>query len=192
MRRRVVVFGGSFDPPTLAHEEIIRICLQLPQFQQVWVMPSCNRADKQIATSQAQRAAMLQIVWREVFACDPRLVISDVELQLGPPTQLRRTLEVLATQHADVEFWFAYGGDAYADMANWEGAEDFMPSMRALVFTEHGLPVTSDRVVRLHVPDAVQDMSSTQVRAAVARGEGVGAWVSAPVQRYITEHHLYR
>jgi len=156
-------------------------------------MPSCNRLDKSIGTPGEQRLQMLDVVWNTAFRASPRLLVSDLELQLGPPTQLRRTLLQLGAIYPDTEFWFAYGGDAYQDMPNWPGAREFMRDIHTVVFTEHELPgLDGERVVRLHLPPAMHDMSSSHVRAAVARGQDTSAWLSEPVRQYIDERGLYR
>lgn len=189
---RILIFGGSFDPPTLAHEAIMRACLELPQFDEVWVMPSCSRADKAISTLDEHRLGMLKAVWRTAFEANPRLTVSDLEFRLGPPTRQLRTMRVLSARYPDARFWFAVGGDAYRDMAQWYGARSFMDAIRLVVFTEKDMPsADSNRLIRLHLPAALHDMSSGRVRNALARGADASAWISEPVQQYITEHGLY-
>ena len=61
-RSKVVVFGGSFSPPTLAHTEIIARCLAVPGVDEVWLVPSGSRTDKNIAVTAADQLAMLKIV----------------------------------------------------------------------------------------------------------------------------------
>jgi nicotinic acid mononucleotide adenylyltransferase len=153
-------------------------------------MPSCTRADKAIATSESDRLHMLNVVKATSFSSAARLVVSDLEIRLGPPTQLRRTLAALTHSQPATEFWFAYGGDSYHDMANWEGAGNFMPILRMIVFSEYAVPA-SDRLLQLHLPDSVWEVSSTQVRAALAQGFDTADWISQPVRQYALEHHLY-
>lgn len=71
--KEIAVFGGTFNPPTLAHQEIIEACLQHPTFDEVWVMPSGERADKDITVEAEDRIAMLEAVKSDVFAGDERL-----------------------------------------------------------------------------------------------------------------------
>jgi nicotinic acid mononucleotide adenylyltransferase len=58
-KRKILLFGGSFSPPTLAHEAIIAACLDMKDFDEVWVMPSGDRADKVIAIQDEDRLKML-------------------------------------------------------------------------------------------------------------------------------------
>ncbi|HSX17083.1 MAG TPA: nicotinate-nicotinamide nucleotide adenylyltransferase [Patescibacteria group bacterium] len=190
---RVLIFGGSFNPPTLAHEAIITACLALPQFDEVRVMPSGSRADKQITVSDEARLEMLHMVHKQTFASNPRLRISDFELQLPRPTRLHRTVSELVKKYPDTEFWFAFGGDAYKAMDSWYNANEFIQNLRIVVFTEHDVPeAATGRALHLNIPSPFREMSSSEVRAAIARGADASAWVSQPVLRYIAAHHLYQ
>src|SRR5215813_4590567 len=101
-RRHILVFGGAFNPPTLAHEAIIRECLALPQFDEVWLMPSGDRLDKQISSSDHDRRHMIRLVHQHAIAQHPRLRVSDFELRRSPPTQTYETVYALQQRHPDV------------------------------------------------------------------------------------------
>lgn len=192
MSQQIIIFGGSFNPPTLAHQAIIKACLALPQFDEVWVMPSGSRADKTITTSDEHRLAMLNLVKKEVFGGDPRLVVSRFELNLPRPTRLHQTVAALAKTYPHTTFWFAFGGDAYAAMHTWYKADDFIQNLRVVVFTDHEVPeVASGRAVKLQIPEPFQQMSSTQVRQAIAGGASAKEWLSPAIATYINGHNLY-
>lgn len=191
--KTILVFGGSFNPPTLAHQAIITACLALPKFDEVWVMPSGNRADKAISVSDDDRLQMLKIVKSESFANTPRLKVSDFELKLPRPTRLHRTVTELAKTYPHTTFWFAFGGDAYKSMALWYAADDFIKTLKIVVFTENDVPeAKTGNAIHLNIPKPFQQMSSTQVRQAFAAGTPVAAnWVAPAVRKYIAAHRLY-
>jgi nicotinate-nucleotide adenylyltransferase len=193
MAKQIIIFGGSFNPPTHAHEAIIAACLGLPQFDEVWVMPSGDRADKTIVTSDEHRLAMLDIVKKEVFANNPRLVISRFELGLPRPTRLHRTVHALAKAYPNTTFWFAFGGDAYTNMRSWYKADEFIDSLDVIVFTDRTVTETATgRTIKLQIAKPFQQISSTQVRQAVAQGENAKNWLSPAIATYINRHNLYR
>lgn len=191
MQKQVLIFGGSFNPPTRAHETIIRACLELTQFDEVWVMPSGNRADKQIPLSSKHRLAMLQLVREHSFANSPRLHVTDVELHLPRPTRLFRTLTALRKKYPDVTFWFAMGNDSYESLSTWYRADE-LPALWGgiVVFAEKPVP-SNHSLIWLGADPAVHTISSTKVRAAVAAGKHPRDWVSPAVWAYIKMHHLY-
>lgn len=180
---KVLIFGGSFNPPTLAHEAIIAECLKLPGFDQVWVMPSGNRSDKHIGTPAKDRLAMLVIVKNKHFANNPRLIISDFELNLPEPTATFTTVKELTAAYPSTQFWFVIGGDSYRSMSVWPHGEELKKNLRIIV--------VSDKTTQhqtLHLSKELSVMSSTQARSSA---DALHAQVSPAVAEYALAHKLY-
>lgn len=186
-----MIFGGSFSPPTVAHEAIIEACLALPDFDEVWLMPSGDRADKRMTAPDADRLAMVQIVKEARFSSDPRLVVSDFELKLPRPTTTERTMRELAAAYPRTAFWLVIGFDSYADMPNWEDGATLRQSLNLVVFSDEPQKIPHlPNIVPMELAQVFSNVSSTEVRQALARGmppEGV----SEAVKTYIKNHGLF-
>lgn len=194
-KKEIIIFGGSFNPPTLAHQAIMKKCLEQPGYDEVWVMPSGDRIDKEITASDAERLAMLHQVKGEVFAGNERLHVSDFELNLSRPTQTIRTLGALATAYPDVHFWFVYGADSYASMATWQSGDRLQREMSCLLMARAGYRLPPETMRVRHLPameDCLVGMSSTVVRERLARREAVKDLVCRSVMSYIQERKLYQ
>lgn len=166
----VLVFGGSFNPPTVAHQALIAACLAKQGFDQVWLMPSGERLDKQPEATDAQRLDMLRIIKTSAFDNDHRLVVSDFELRLPRPSQTSKTVSALQRAYPHTDFWFAFGEDAYRDIPNWPGGAE-LKNLKTIIF-----PRTAD-------------VSSTAARTSIAAGQN--KFVTQPVLDYILQHQLY-
>jgi nicotinate-nucleotide adenylyltransferase len=190
----IAILGGSFNPPTIAHQAIIAACLKRPEFDEVWVMPSGERYDKDIDASDNDRLAMLQAMKRDVFANDPRLSISDFEMGLPRPSETYRTVGALAAAHADTRFWFVYGADSYQTMPSWRHGDELRAKLSMLVIARPGyaMPESTERIRHLQMPEAVTHYSSTIVREAVRAEQRIEDFVCGAVARYIDEFRLYR
>jgi nicotinate-nucleotide adenylyltransferase len=192
-KRKVLVFGGSFSPPTLAHEAIIEACLLLPQFDEVWVMPSGDRLDKTIAATDKDRLNMLEIVIGAKSAAEPRLKLSDFELRLPRPTQTSQTFPMLARAFPDTEFWLAVGRDSYLSMPEWPDGKSLQRTLRLVVFySGDAAGLDASNVTAVQLPQAVSDVSSTVARRSIAAGSHADVGVSQPVLDYIKQHNLYQ
>lgn len=190
-KRRVIIFGGAFSPPTLAHEAIIAELLDLPQFDEVWVMPSGDRLDKDMTARDGDRLAMLRIVGEQIQS-NSRLQISDFELRMPRPSQTFQTVEALERAFPAVEFWFAYGPDSYMSMPGWPHGTELQQKLKVVIFSSGGPAIsTLCETIRLHIPDRFGDTSSTQARRLVSDGVLLKKVVSDPVARYIRERRLY-
>lgn len=59
-RKKVAVYGGSFNPPTMSHFEIMRmiiddIKIDDKSLDELWVVPCGDRRDKKISTPGEKR-----------------------------------------------------------------------------------------------------------------------------------------
>ena len=182
-RQQILIFGGGFSPPTLAHEAIVRVCLALPEFDEVWTMPSGDRLDKQVAFRDAARMDMLRLARAASFANDPRLVVSDFELKLPRPSQTYSTVEALREAFPHAEFTFVFGADSYESMPSWPRGAELQESLSMVVFgsARRNLPAN----VRYIQIIEYADISSTQARAALAKGKSLAGMVSPAIADYL-------
>lgn len=188
---RVIVFGGGFNPPTNAHANIMKACLELPAFDEVWVMPSGDRVDKQMAITDEHRLNMLNLVKEEEFENDSRLVISDFELKLPRPNQTIETIGRLANKYTNIDFWYAYGVDAYYGMPNWSHGAELQSYLNMIIFNRGAVNIPKrEGIINLKI-DKCDDISSTDVREMVTIGLPIGEFVCNSVNEYIKNNGLY-
>lgn len=190
MKEKVLIYGGTFNPPTNAHQEIIRRCLALDEFNELWVMPSGDRIDKDKMAADKHRLAMLRLLKHERFADDKRFIISDFELKLPRPNQTYITVGALAINYPSNEFWFIYGADAYKNMPRWHSGEKLRRSLNMVIFERDGTVVPpADNIISMG--NGIEGMSSSTVREAVSNNMPVNAFVCAGVRQYIDRNKLY-
>lgn len=193
--KEIAVFGGSFDPPTVVHQQIVRTLLNDPSFDEVWVMPSGDRKDKPHTTNIIKRLAMLAAMCSEQFAAEDRLHISEFELGLPQPTETFHTVQALERQYPATRFWFVFGADSVATMHTWREGERLLADLPMIVVPRHGYetPATAKHVQEL--PDLEifeQGISSTEVRRRVGEGLALDGLVSDSIARFIHRRQLYR
>ncbi len=193
-QRKVIVFGGAFSPPTLAHEALLRQCLNLAEFAEVWLLPSGNRTDKRISASPEHQRAMLKILLKDVFKDNPRLRIDDRELRRGISTETDDTYRELLSENPNTDFWFFYGADSYVTIHTWQNGPWLSENLPVLIAPRNGayLPSQNSHVRILPpVPNELRHVSSTAVREALQNGEAVSGSVSESIADYIRTHELF-
>ena len=191
--QNIAVFGGTFDPPTRAHEAIIESCLQRQDIDEVWLLPSGQRTDKNGMTSDDVRLAMLQHLQERVFLNDQRVVVSDFELQLPRPTQTWITAQALSDAYPSLHFWYVFGADSYESMDTWEHGETLKQTIGMLLIPRAGfcMPTQTPKLRHLSVSIATQGISSTEAREALKNGENTDHLLSRPIQEFVAERALY-
>jgi nicotinate-nucleotide adenylyltransferase len=195
-RRSAGLFGGSFDPPHLAHLALARAALeQLALDRLVW-MPAARSPHKagQPSAPAEDRVAMLRLL----AAGEPRFEIDERELRRAGPSYTVDTLRALHAQQPATDWWLVIGQDQYARFDTWHEWRAILALAGLAVAARDaqavapapGLAGCPHRVRVLALPPLPH--SATAARSRSAAGQDVAALVGAPVARYIAHHHLYR
>jgi nicotinate-nucleotide adenylyltransferase len=191
--QRLGVFGGSFDPVHNAHRALADAALQALQLDRVLWIPARQPWQKaRPMTEAAHREAMLRLA----IADEPRYVLDRRELERQGPTYTRDTVRELQAEHPGTELFLLIGQDQYAGLHTWAGWQDLLQRVVLAVANRPGSPQAVDPAVLRQphqvVPLPMLDISATDIRQRVARGEGIAHLVPPEVARYIDQQGLYR
>jgi nicotinate-nucleotide adenylyltransferase len=184
----LAILGGTFDPVHNAHLAIARHALERLDCERVlWIPTGAPGYRAAPVASGADRVAMLELA----IAGEERYAIDERELA---PRHSGYTVDTLIALRAETDsktpIMLLLGGDQYAKIEIWYRWKDLVQLCRIAVYERPGSPAARGDVVRTQMP--LTGVSSTDIRARVARGEDVSALVPAPVLDYIQAHRLYR
>lgn len=168
-------------------------------FDKLLFIPTGNphfKLDQQV-TPAFQRVEMLRLA----LAGDDRCVLDTCEVDRAGVTYTADTLEELQGRYPDARLNFIIGADSALTLVHWRRAADLARMARFIVLPRPG--VTREQVAKTHeerpqgfdllfVEAPQMDISSSEVRDAVAQGADIDGLVPPVVARYITEHGLYR
>ena len=186
---RVAIFGGSFDPPHVAHVLATEYVLSTGEVDSVLVLPVFDHAFGKPLAPFVHRVTMTRLA----MAGKSGVEVSALEESLGAPSRTLRTLEHLGAVHPDWVCRLVVGADVLTETAQWHRFEDVVRLAPLLVLGRVG-------VVREGAPAPVlPDVSSTEIRQRLATVSGRAA-ADAELQRlvpravleYIDLHGLYR
>jgi nicotinate-nucleotide adenylyltransferase len=177
---RVAFFGGSFNPPHVAHQLVALYVLETAAVDELWLVPCCKHPfDKALAPC-AHRLRMCELA---AAALGPRVKVSDIELRLGGESHTLVTIKALRAEHPEHEFLLVVGADIEPELSLWYGADELLRTVPRIVIGRGGFAGGSEL--------AMPALSSTEVRARLGRGEPVAGLVPRAVERYIREQGLY-
>jgi nicotinate-nucleotide adenylyltransferase len=191
--KRIGLFGGSFDPPHRAHVALAASALaQLALAEVRWIPAGRPWQKTRTVTPAPHREAMVRIA----IDGEPRFVLDRIELDRAGPSYTLDTVRALQAREPGAEWVLLIGADQYAGLHTWEGWRELLGRVTLAVANRPGLHPAPHAEVLRHphrvVPLAMLDISSTEVRARVARGEPIDDLVPSGVARYIDLHALYR
>ena len=196
-RKRIALYGGTFDPVHSGHLEIARRVSELFEIEKVLFIPaqvSPHKVGKPV-TAPIHRYAMLALATQN----DPQLSLSTFELDAPNRRYTVDTVEHFQTTLGDsAELFFIMGADSWAEIRTWREWERLLQMIDHIVVTRPGHDVnktlpSSD--ARVSFTDAVmKDISSSGIRRVAAAGEyaELAQLVPAPVAEYIRKYELYR
>jgi nicotinate-nucleotide adenylyltransferase len=190
---RVGIFGGSFDPVHNAHVALARQALaELALDELVWLPAGQPWQKQRVLAPVEHREAMVRLA----IDGEPRYTLSRIEIEREGPSYTVDTVRTLTAQRPGVDWHLVIGQDQYAGFHTWHGWQELLGLVTLAVANRADAPLNADPQV-LRVPhEAValpmMDISSTDIRARLARGLGIADLVPASVAGYIARHHLYQ
>ena len=115
---RIVVYGGSFNPPHLGHVEAARTVSAELAPDKFLIIPTNVSPHKMLAEGSPEPRARLEMC-RLAFAGIPGAEISDMELQREGKSYTAQTVEELRRSYPDDELFLVMGTDMFLSFESW-------------------------------------------------------------------------
>jgi nicotinate-nucleotide adenylyltransferase len=179
----VAVFGGSFNPPHVAHVLACALVLGTEEVDRMLVVPTFKHPFAKSLAPYDDRVRMCEIA----MAWMPGVDVSRVEEQLGGDSLTLRTLERLAGDNPGWRLRLVIGADILAEVPRWVGYDAIAKLAPPIVLGRAGVEAPGAG------PRLLPEVSSTDVRERIARG----AWgelskvVPRDVLGYVRARGLY-
>ncbi len=183
------MLGGTFDPIHVGHIVAASDARAALQLDRVLLVVAGDPWQKrgQVVASGAERLELVDAAVADVEGVEA----SAIEVEREGASVTADTLEALARPGR--ELWLLLGADAVANMGTWRRLDETRDLATIVVIEregEHAVPPgTGWRVEHLSIPRL--DVSSTDVRARLARGHPADGLVPAAALRIIRDRGLY-
>ena len=188
------LLGGAFDPPHNGHLVLADEAIRRFGLERLVVVVTGDPPHKDVGTDAETRFRLAEAA----FAGRPRIELSRWELDRPGPSYTVDTARWAEKTYGDCVF--LVGADEFADFLSWKEPDGVLAHVRLGVATRPGYPCEALEavLVRLSRPERVEafeisavPVSSTDVRARVARGDPIDALVPPEVARLVAELGLY-
>jgi nicotinate-nucleotide adenylyltransferase len=188
------LFGGSFNPPHVAHLIVAEVARDQFGFDEVWWIPNATPPHK----SQDDLAPVdhrLEMTRRAV-ADNPAFQLCDIEIERAGVSYTVDTVQTLQEQHPDTNFALLIGSDSLDHFAEWHAPDEIAERVPLVVYKRPGVidavpePRFANRVSFVAAP--VMEVSGTEIRSRCRAGRSIRYLVPEAVRAYIQEHGLYR
>ena len=199
-KKRLGVFGGTFDPPHIGHLILAAEARdQLNLDCTMWVLTPDppHKHGKKIASLE-HRLAMVELAIEE----DDSFFISFVDIDRSGPHYMVDTLNLIREEYHDCEIFYLMGGDSLQDFADWYKAEEILGAVDGIgVMRRPGddidlttliarLPQLAAKINFVTAP--LLEISAQQVRYRVHENRAFRYYLLQSVYQYIQDHQVYK
>ena len=190
---RIGVMGGTFDPIHIGHLVAASEVAHRFQLDRVVFVPTgqpWQKSDRDVSAPE-DRYLMTVIA----TAADDRFSVSRVDVDRDGPTYTVDTLrDIRAEMGEEHDYHFITGADALGEILSWREPDEVLRLAHLVGVTRPGHVLADPglapgRVTLLEIPALA--ISSSDIRARVARGEPIRYLVTPGVEAYIAKVGLY-
>jgi nicotinate-nucleotide adenylyltransferase len=187
----IALFGGSFNPPHVAHQMVVLYVLETQPIDEVWLVPTWKHAFGKDLAPYDDRIAMCELAARPL---GDRVRVSRVEEEVAhrPGFVASRTLETveaLAAANPGATFRLVIGADILAETEKWYRWDELIRRAPPIVIARGGYPRPPDLVSS---DIEISALSSTEVRRRLGDGGDASGLLPRSVIGYIARRGLYR
>ncbi len=192
------IFGGAFNPPHNGHINLAKEAIEQLKLRKLLVIPTFESPHK--ATKLApfeERAEMCRRAFSGISdKCE--VEICEIERELGGVSYTINTLRALKKRYEDARFFLLIGGDMLFSFTEWFKYESILKECEVCAAARGGDSFSemleyATEIGHIKVlPTNVVDISSTEIREKIQKGEDASEWITEDVRGYIEEKGLYR
>ena len=125
---------------------------------------------------------------------NPRIKVSDVEFTMPVPSYTVDTLKKLTELYPQHRFLLVIGSDNAVIFNQWKDYQQILDAYPVLVYPRKGydFSTVAAQYPQMQLLDTpFYDISSTQIREMIKKGEDVSAWLHPKVVQFIEEKGVY-
>ena len=197
---RLGVFGGTFNPPHIAHAILAAEAQeQLGLERMFWVLtPDPPHKQGQSITPLDIRLALI----KAAIADNPAFELSRVEIDRPGPHYAVDTVQILQKKYPQAEIFYLIGGDSLRDLPTWRDPQGLVARLAALAVMrrpgdqvdlahlEEIIPGLMQKVIFIQAP--LLEISASQIRERISSGRNYRYYLLPRVYELVERYHLYR
>ena len=201
---KVGIFGGTFNPIHKGHTEAAYAFLRCVEPDRLFVIPTKIPPHKAITAHDDPqiRLEMTRRAFSENKEYEDRITVSDIEIRSEGKSYTYYTLQKMKEMGFD-EFYLYCGTDMLLSFDTWFRFEDIL-SMCTLAYAsrlETACPQAKEKIEMLRerygariieIPLDPIEISSSEIREMIGKGEDASAYLSPAVLDYIARGGLYQ
>ncbi len=197
--KNIAVFGGTFNPVHNGHIEMAKAVSNLDFIDELLIIPDKIPPHKSpdFLASDEHRIAMCRLAFSEIN----KAKIDTREIYRGGKSYTFDTLCELKNENKNSNIFLVCGGDMVVSLHTWYRYSDLVSLCEFIVFNRKGieneqflkaidnLKKSGAKITVLE--NNITDISSTQLRNAIAENKNLSGFITKKTANYIKENKVY-
>lgn len=188
LKNKVLIYGGSFNPPTIAHVIMAKYLMNELEPKELLVVPTYDPPHKKEGRINVyEKFDMVKETFEEI----PGVHVTDVEYKLRGVSYTYKTIETLREKYD--ELYLVMGMDSFLSFPKWVKPERILELANIIVLKRGGYTFKSNELYEKNkekfffLDNPVLEMSSTFVREQILEEKDVRFFVTDRTYDYINE-----
>ena len=198
-KRRIGVFGGTFNPVHNGHINLVKNYRNMLSLDEIIVIPTNippHKANLNVIDSQ-DRIAMLNLAFED----EKYVSVSDIEIAAGGTSYTILTIEKLKETYPNDELFLLVGGDMFLCFESWREYKRILSlctvctaprqkdEILKLIRYQEKIDPSRENTIILDSP--VLELSSSEIREKITDKTFLKGFVPRKVYEYILKKGLY-
>jgi nicotinate-nucleotide adenylyltransferase len=156
----IAIFGGSFDPPHIAHENIVNEVIENINIDKLFVVPTYLSPFKdKYHLEPKERFELLTTLFED----DKKVEVTNFEIIQNRAVPTIETVEYLNKKYNPKNIYLIIGADNLQSIHLWNNFEQLHELVKFVVISREGYEVKND-IIRFNTISMDIDISSTYLR----------------------------
>lgn len=135
----IIVYGGCFNPITIAHETIIKGVIKLDYINKVLIVPVGDKYNKSGLIESTYRTKMLELAIKDIEKAE----IDFTEILADEVLTTYETLKIIQRKYPKEKIYFLLGADNLFEFSTWDNSNDILSEFGLLVIKRDEFNVDS-------------------------------------------------
>lgn len=165
---KICLFGGSFDPVHSGHLTLAAAAVQACDLDRIVFLPAAEspfKQGKRHLFSGAQRAELLRLATADI----PCAEVSELDLQLPPPSWSWRLVEHYRFRYPEAELFWLLGTDQWQELHRWARFDYLRDTLHFIVYHRGEAPQPREGVRSTFIAGN-HPAAATIIRQALSEG----------------------
>jgi len=175
----VALYGGSFDPPHIGHEAVVKSLRKLSFIDEIIIMPTYLNPFKRSFVAPPE----LRLKWlKNIFSSYENVTISSYEVNKQKEVATVETIKYLKKRYTNI--YLVIGADNLQSLHKWQDYKELKELVHFIIAKRDNISV-SDDFIKLNVNETI---SSSELRETIDKTKLPRA-VAVEIANYYKEHN---